>query len=780
MELYPGQDEEHKSFSQSSSVPRVNVAEYGRLIKLIRRLRDAGVESHISLPRTVIVGMQSSGKSSLVENLSGVELPRGSNKCTSLPTEMRLLRAEEGKPFEGSVKVCWGKENGQADKARWVANTDQLLTDFTGDFSSNESIRIDSTESIKKTIENVTQRIMGKNPPGFSDSRIVLQITHHSVNNFEVLDTPGIVETLKDVTDAEIQHLKEMVMDYMRDQNTIILVAMECTGDPANLKLLNYVKDADPTQERTKLILTKADLIELDDEKRWVDILRGIGPWAECAKVHGCSAVSSRTPTELLNGASSAECEARERNLFHGGAWCSAEPALLGSANLKGEACRLLGNLMKKSLPEILKNAKQGLKEAIEGLEALPETIPDTNEGRSQMLYRFVVQFLDDVSELFELAPVANNRWKMYSEKIAALNEKLAAELLGTQPPRVYLEDVQPGTLVDAFVCDSEWISTEVTSMNGDNAVLKGYAGEFSMTLIAQNGTYSSDPEKMREAPAAPFWSPEFRLYESHVRAMVIESRARLLPGVTPNCVLPCLIGEVVSQWRIPSLDYAQSVYEILDGGLGQVLNDTLADMPKVQGKLKQMLKDLLQKKVEKSLRSVKDLLDANSNPFSMNGGKSLELRTRALGRLVKYMFSEEKVIERFTTLNCQQLQVNSFANLKQNHPKIVTMLQQEMLSDMTKDNTAEILTVIASAQAYSQLAYARFIDDVPMFVDMHMLRGLYTEMKASFVPALLTLDPEKVSDLLNEDSAVSSKRAVLIKKRDSLKTVVDELSMSF
>lgn len=37
------------------------------------------------------------------------------------------------------------------------------------------------------------------------------------------------------------------------------------------------MKEADPTQERTKIVLTKADLIQPGDEKRWLDILEDRG-----------------------------------------------------------------------------------------------------------------------------------------------------------------------------------------------------------------------------------------------------------------------------------------------------------------------------------------------------------------------------------------------------------------------------------------------------------------------------------------------------------------------
>uniref|UniRef100_A0A3B3SK14 Dynamin N-terminal domain-containing protein n=1 Tax=Paramormyrops kingsleyae TaxID=1676925 RepID=A0A3B3SK14_9TELE len=50
-------------------------------IDLIDSLRSLGVEQDLALPAIAVIGDQSSGKSSVLEALSGVALPRGSGKC---------------------------------------------------------------------------------------------------------------------------------------------------------------------------------------------------------------------------------------------------------------------------------------------------------------------------------------------------------------------------------------------------------------------------------------------------------------------------------------------------------------------------------------------------------------------------------------------------------------------------------------------------------------------------------------------------------------------------
>ena len=51
-------------------------------IDLVDSLRSLGVEQDLALPAIAVIGDQSSGKSSVLEALSGVALPRGTGKIT--------------------------------------------------------------------------------------------------------------------------------------------------------------------------------------------------------------------------------------------------------------------------------------------------------------------------------------------------------------------------------------------------------------------------------------------------------------------------------------------------------------------------------------------------------------------------------------------------------------------------------------------------------------------------------------------------------------------------
>nr|KAF6382416.1 hypothetical protein mPipKuh1_008800 [Pipistrellus kuhlii] len=74
-------------------------------IDLIDSLRALGVEQDLALPAIAVIGDQSSGKSSVLEALSGVALPRGSGIVTRCPLVLKLrkLRHDDDDEWKGKV-----------------------------------------------------------------------------------------------------------------------------------------------------------------------------------------------------------------------------------------------------------------------------------------------------------------------------------------------------------------------------------------------------------------------------------------------------------------------------------------------------------------------------------------------------------------------------------------------------------------------------------------------------------------------------------------------------
>merc|ERR1719183_1319359 len=85
-----------------------------QLITMVDELRDVGLQNYISLPRIAAIGTQSSGKSSAIESIVGLDfLPRGGGVVTRRPLELRLVHLNTQ---EYSGDQAWGIFEKHPDK----------------------------------------------------------------------------------------------------------------------------------------------------------------------------------------------------------------------------------------------------------------------------------------------------------------------------------------------------------------------------------------------------------------------------------------------------------------------------------------------------------------------------------------------------------------------------------------------------------------------------------------------------------------------------------------
>jgi hypothetical protein len=83
------------------------------LLDSIDRLRLQGISKYVSLPQIIVCGDQSSGKSSVLEALSGVSFPIKSSLCTRFPTELVLRRAPH---FSARVSIIPDESRSEGEK----------------------------------------------------------------------------------------------------------------------------------------------------------------------------------------------------------------------------------------------------------------------------------------------------------------------------------------------------------------------------------------------------------------------------------------------------------------------------------------------------------------------------------------------------------------------------------------------------------------------------------------------------------------------------------------
>ncbi|SPO25359.1 probable VPS1 - member of the dynamin family of GTPases [Ustilago trichophora] len=232
------------------------------LIKLVNKLQDAfnnvGIQNPIDLPQITVLGSQSSGKSSVLENIVGRDfLPRGTGIVTRRPLVLQLInRPATSKPAA----------EGAPDKAG--NNQDEW-----GEFLHLPGEKFFDFDKIRDEIVRDTELKTGKNA-GISPQPINLRIYSPNVLTLTLVDLPGLTKVPVGDQPRDIERqIRDMVLKFISKPNAVILAVTASNTDLANSDGLKLAREVDPEGTRTVGVLTKVDLMDAGTDV--VDILAG-------------------------------------------------------------------------------------------------------------------------------------------------------------------------------------------------------------------------------------------------------------------------------------------------------------------------------------------------------------------------------------------------------------------------------------------------------------------------------------------------------------------------
>ncbi|XP_035431319.1 dynamin-1-like protein isoform X5 [Spodoptera frugiperda] len=229
------------------------------LIPVINKLQDVfntvGADA-IQLPQIVVLGTQSSGKSSVIESLVGRSfLPRGPGIVTRRPLVLQLVYSpkdskEHRSAEEGTVNLEeWGK---------FLHTKDKIYTDF---------------DQMRQEIERETDRMAGSNK-GICPEPISLKIFSTRVVNLTLVDLPGITKVpIGDQPEDIENQIRNLIIKYISNPNSIILAVTAANTDMATSEAIKMSKEVDPDGRRTLAVVTKLDLMDAGTDA--IDILCG-------------------------------------------------------------------------------------------------------------------------------------------------------------------------------------------------------------------------------------------------------------------------------------------------------------------------------------------------------------------------------------------------------------------------------------------------------------------------------------------------------------------------
>ncbi|XP_072531319.1 dynamin-2 isoform X5 [Salminus brasiliensis] len=337
------------------------------LIPLINKLQDAfssiGQSCNLDLPQIAVVGGQSAGKSSVLENFVGRDfLPRGSGIVTRRPLILQLV-------------------NNKAEYAEFLHCKGKKFVDF---------------DEVRLEIEAETDRITGSNK-GISPVPINLRVYSPNVLNLTLIDLPGMTKVAVGDQPQDIEHqIRDMLMQFITKESCLILAVTPANTDLANSDALKIAKDVDPQGLRTIGVITKLDLMDEGTDAR--DILENkLLPLRR-----GYIGVVNRSQKDIDGRKDIRAALAAERKFFLSHPAYRHIAERMGTPHLQKTLNQQLTNHIRDTLPGLRSKLQSQQLSLEKEVEEYKNYRPDDPTRKTKALLQMVQQFGVDFEKCIE------------------------------------------------------------------------------------------------------------------------------------------------------------------------------------------------------------------------------------------------------------------------------------------------------------------------------------------------------------------------------------------
>lgn len=226
-----------------------------QLLDILDKLRQHELDLKLDLPRLVVFGDQSSGKSSVLEAIVQMKLPKKDTLCTRFAIELFLRSADT---VSWSAEIIPHKSCTELQKKEYA------------EFGLIIAFKVKNPHLEIATIVEEAAKAMGiggRTGATFSRACLRIKLQGPDLLDLDVVDTPGLYHGDGEEQSAQdAPMIREIAEEYMNQQSTIIVAIVSARHEIGGQQVTALARTHDPQRLRTLGILTKPDSIEGENQ----------------------------------------------------------------------------------------------------------------------------------------------------------------------------------------------------------------------------------------------------------------------------------------------------------------------------------------------------------------------------------------------------------------------------------------------------------------------------------------------------------------------------------
>ncbi|RJE20074.1 DYNc [Aspergillus sclerotialis] len=696
------------------------------LLDKIDKLLAANLGDHIDLPQLVVVGDQSSGKSSVLEGLTKLPFPRDSGLCTRFATQIIFRRSKDGKGRKITASIIPASDTDPecaSDLRKWrAAHLEELDQKSFAKLMSEvyDVMGVSGADNKEKSSKKT-----------FSKDVFRLEISGPDEDHLSVIDVPGIFKnTTPGLTSKEdIEIVRDMVLGYMQNPRSIMLTVIPANVDIATQEILEMARELDPEGNRTLGVLTKPDLVDKGAEVKVMELVDG----NKSDLTLGWSIVRNPGQQQLLE--SNTDRDNAEARFFRDESpWNSLDKDKVGIRALRTRLQEIQTAHIRREFPKVRLEVNKKLKSKKNELLGLG-TERDTSEKQSNYLLDIVAKFQELTSQA-----LATN----YSNDLFDENSDLRLATVLRNRCEAFKDDMSN--------YGHEYSFASADSNQKQNGLCGPHNGEMETdsaeaVSVRKNGNLTELEGILYDQEILPLPSDDDIL--DWIEKLYRTSRGFEIGTFSP-LLLSTIMRKQSSKWTALALGYISDAVSMIHNFLVRVLERVCPD-DRIRGNLLSVLMDDLLIKYKNAVEQVEFLLHVERHGTLMTLNDFLQRNIEDACEKRRY----EK----------QQLALDgsaAFENLR------ITVEANDQMSNTR--HTAQYIHDIL--ESYYEIAAKRFVDNVCMqAADYYLVTGPSTPLKL-LAPSLITrMTPEQLESIAGENAMVK-------RKRSQLKKEIEELEM--